>query len=176
MLSTSGRGDVGKARPDGGLVDSVHASAARRDPAGCERRDDRLGRNPPQTAIPAHVSRGGRFERRSKKNRAEGERRPELAIWRHLRTEMKRFIGVSSMSHENKGVRALPPGTCETGKRFRTPFLVCEDYLGNHVLRRSSSRGPAGMRERPARAQTATQHPDLRVQLISAHTSGTHAV
>ena len=127
MLSTSVRGDVGEARPDGDLVDSVHASAARRDPAGCERRDDRLGRNPPQTAIPAHVSRGGRFERRSKKNRAEGERRPELAIWRHLRTEMKRFIGVSSMSHENKGVRALPPGTCETGKRFRTPFLVCED-------------------------------------------------
>ena len=42
---------------------------------------------------------------------------------------MKRFIGVSSMSHENKGVRALPPGTCETGKRFRTPFLVCEDIV-----------------------------------------------
>ena len=40
---------------------------------------------------------------------------------------MKRFIGVFTMSHENNGVRALPPGTCETGKRFRTPFLVCED-------------------------------------------------
>eukprot|EP00966_Prymnesium_polylepis_P126570 2927025-Prymnesium_polylepis.2 len=58
MLSTSGRGDVGEARPDGGLVDGVHASAARRDPAGCERRDDRLERNPPKTAIPAHVPRG----------------------------------------------------------------------------------------------------------------------
>ena len=34
-------------------------SAARRDPAGCERRDDRFERNPPQTAIPAQVPRGG---------------------------------------------------------------------------------------------------------------------
>ena len=37
------------------------------------------------------------------------------------------------MSHENNGVRALPPETFETGERFRTPFLVCEDltnYLG----------------------------------------------
>ena len=41
---------------------------------------------------------------------------------------MKRFIGVSSMSHENKGVRALPPETFETGEPFRTPLLVCEDY------------------------------------------------
>ena len=40
---------------------------------------------------------------------------------------MKRFIGVFTMSHENKGVRALPPETFETGERFRTPFLVCED-------------------------------------------------
>ena len=58
----------------------------------------------------------------------EGGRRAELAISHALRTEMKRFIGVSSMSHENKGVRALPPETFETGERFRTPFLVCEDF------------------------------------------------
>ena len=46
-----------------------------------------------------------------------------------LRTEMKRFIGVFTMSHENNGVRALPPETFETGERFRTPFLVCEDKI-----------------------------------------------
>ena len=45
---------------------------------------------------------------------------------------MKMFIGdgVSTFQyviHEIKGVRALPPETFETGERFRTPFLVCED-------------------------------------------------
>ena len=49
---------------------------------------------------------------------------------------MKRFIGVFTMSHENKGVRALPPETFETGERFRTPFLVCEDlYVVAHFIK-----------------------------------------
>ena len=47
---------------------------------------------------------------------------------------MKRFIGVFTMSHENNGVRALPPETFETGERFRTPFLVCEDLQKRPLL------------------------------------------
>ena len=58
---------------------------------------------------------------------------------------MKFFlIGVTTMSHENKGVRALPQETFETGERFRTPFLVCEDSTLARAALNSALAGPNG--------------------------------